>query len=49
MIPDPLTPGRDDQKPGVYRFTSHLPILGMVQLGAGVWDAQRGRSLQLVV
>lgn len=47
MIPDPPTPGRDDQKPGVYRFTNHQPILGVVQLGAGVWDAHRGRSLQL--
>ena len=47
MIPEPPTPERDDQKPGVYRFTNHEPILGMVQLGAGVWDAHRGRSLQL--
>ena len=47
MIPDPPTPGRDDQKPGVYRFTNHEPGLGWVQLGAGVWDAHRGRSLQL--
>ena len=47
MISDPQTPERDDQKPGVYRFTNHEPGLGEVQLGAGVWDAHRGRSLQL--
>ena len=40
-------PGRDDQKPGIYRFTNHEPGLGEVRLGAGVWDAHRGRSLQL--
>ena len=47
MISDPPTPRRDDQKPGVYRFRNYEPGLGMVQLGAGVWDSHRGRSLQL--
>jgi hypothetical protein len=47
MILEPPTPGGADQAPGLYRFTNHEPGLGEVQLGAGVWDAHRGRSLQL--
>ena len=46
MISGPPTPERDDQKPGVYRFTNHEPALAWSS-SAREWDAHRGRSLQL--